>query len=336
MSRYKRLKEKLQKDPSYIEILKAAIEYEKENLDEEDPLVSDTDYEVSWKYSDIGASPQKLYQLETCGALERVFDSNSTTAYSLDGRDDIESLIDGISEKMEDGMQVEEHDFPDDMDSVDGIFDRVIGYDEVKWLLKRGITTDKITNFLLVGPPGSAKTVFLLCINRELGGSEFIPAMDASSSGFLEVMFEERPKYVLFDELDDMPSSEQKHLSSYTENGIVKETKYGKTREMKTNAKTFASANHKDDILDHIVDRFTVLHFDKYTRSEFIEVCVNVLPMEEGKTAEESRVIAESLWENNQKGDVREAIQVARLSRGDPEKVIEVLDDYSASDNGFI
>lgn len=326
------LRKLLQEKPEYISALESAIEYEEEHKDEEDGFTEDTEYDVSWTYSDIHADPSQLYRLETAGVLERVFNSNSTTRYVITDRGRAKDVISEAQTIEEQGFKEVMHDFPDE-DKLDGIFDDVIGYDDIKWLLKRGLTIDSITNFLLVGPPGSAKTVFLLSISS-LEDAEFVPSTEASSAGFIDTLFEDRPKYMLLDELDDMEMKDQKSLSSYTDTGIVKETKYGKKRKMKTNTKTLATANDTDPILDHILDRFTVLHFEPYTREEFIEVCEHILPRKEGKSKQESKMIAESLYDRYGKGDVRQAIQVARLSRGDPEKVIGVLEDYSPEATG--
>lgn len=321
------MKQYLENNPDYIEIVENIIEYEEENKNPDNPWIRDKDYDSCWESSDVNEHPTRLYQLEVNGVLERVADTNSTTKYSLQSRERAKKVIDDLSIDKEGNMEVM-HDFPEEDELPDDLFDDVIGYDDVKWLIRRGLTTDDITNFLLVGPPGSAKTVFLMCIEK-MGGAEFIPSNDATAAGFNQVMFEKTPQYILLDELDDMDPSDQKVLSQYTETGIVKETKHDKTREMKTNTKTFASANGTDSILDHIVDRFTTLHFEEYDRDEYIEVCEHILQRNEGKTKENARKIAEVLWEKEESGDVRQAIQVARLSRGDPEKVVEVIDEYS-------
>jgi Holliday junction DNA helicase RuvB len=319
----------LEENPKYIEHLEKIVEHEEDVAPMDDSILEGKPFDARWSSKDVKIHSSTLYQLEINGFLERVYDSNKYTDYALVDRDKTKEILDNITIDETTGTMEVIHDFPEWEQLPADLFDDVVGYDKVKWLLKRGITTDKITNFLLIGPPGSAKTVFLLCL-EELEGTEFIPAMDASAPGFLEVMFEKQPRVMMFDELDDMPKSEQKSLSSYTETGIVKETKHDKTREMKTNAKTFASANSTSSILNHIEDRFTVLEFEKYTKEEYIEVCENILPDKENSTPKEARTIAELLFEKHGEGDVRKAISVARLSRGDPERVISVLDEFSA------
>lgn len=336
-------KEWLKDNQSYINILKAIIKYEENNQEPDHHYVEDTDYDSYWKSRDIGAHPNKIYQLEVNGFVDRVYDSSNKTVYTLEDRSEIKDIISEVEEDMASegdkkysGEVVEAmHSFPSQDDLPDGLFDEIIGYDDAKWLIKRGLTTDKITNFLLIGDSGTAKTVFLMSIMEYLDDAVFVSASESTSAGVIDKMFTEKPRYMLIDEFDDMENSHQSAFASYTETGIVDETKFGKDRKMETNTKTFAAANDRDKIKDNIFDRFNVIEFERYTYDEFIEVCEHLLPMKEGKTPEESKKIAEAVWDYKGEGDVRAAIQVARLSRDDPEKVVGVLDEYSGSSELF-
>jgi len=323
--------------PEYIEVLERALEWERENKKEDSSIVDDTPYDTFWEVSDIRANPQKLYQLFTKGLIDRVYKSNNYTYYALTDRNEVEEVIEQVDDHMSndtvtsDPDDVVMHSFPTMEELDDGIFDSVIGYDDVKWILKRGITTDKITNFLLLGEKGTAKSVFLLALQRHFDQSRYIVASEASSPGVLNVLFDELPMFFLVDEFDDMKKEHQAVFSSYAETGILSETKSGKNRQIETNIKTFAAANDRSKIKDNIFDRFTPIKFERYTESEFKEICVNMLPEEEGKTVEESEAISDAIWDYRGYGDVRAAIQVARLSRGDPQKVVQVLENYSNS-----
>lgn len=316
----------------YKEILSKMVMYEEENQIE-NRTAERKEVDSYWDYSDVSEHPSRINKLVTEGIVRKIMDTNSTTLYSLRNRQACKDALESVSEKVnEDGVEEVEHDFPDPEDLPEQLFDEVIGYDDVKWLLERGLTTDSITNFLMVGPPGSAKTVFLLSIRDHIGDAAFITAQ-STGPGFTDKLFEDKPKFMLIDELDDMDGTHQEALSSYTETGIVSETKHEKDRELKINTKTLASANVLSDIENHIKDRFTVLKFDAYTRDEFIEVCENVLPMKEDCDEEEANEIAKAVWEMDEQGNVRKAIQIARLSRGDPHKVVSVLKKYSEAEN---
>lgn len=322
-------KDWLQESPEYTEIVEDLIEYEESNPNPDRVFIEDTDYDSCWENTDVNVHPNKLYQLEVHGFLKRVFDSSSTTAYTLTDREMFKDLIDNMN--LSDGVQVAQHDFPDVDELPDGLFDDVIGYDDVKWLVKRALTTEDITNILLVGPPGSAKTVFLLCI-EELEDAMFVSGKTTSGPGVLSMMFRETPRYLAIDEFDDVDKDVQEVLSQHMDTGILDETKVGKDRKLKTNTSTFASANSMDPIIGQIQNRFLDLHFDPYTKEEFVEICQHLLPRREGTTKDEAEEIALAVWKIEHTGNVRKAITVARLSDGDPEKVIDVIENYS-SDN---
>lgn len=325
------IKEYLRENPDYIDVLEDVIEYEEDNKREDHPFVEDKEYDSFWSYSDVGIDPNTLYQLEVNGISERVFDSNSNTSYSLIDRDACKDALDEVNEVFEDGFEKAMHDFPDEEELEDiGVFDDVVGYEDVKFLFRRAMSGDDIVNIVMFGPPGSAKTVFLMCINK-LQNSAFTSGKTTSGPGFIDLMFDEKPRYMAIDELDNMSKEDQKALSDYTSEGILVETKgNNKKRKLKTNTKTFASANRPDDVLEEIENRFVDLHFDPYTHDEFVEVCEHILPRNEDKTEEESRQIAEAIWDLEGRGNVRKAVQAARLSRGDPKKVLGILDDYSS------
>lgn len=336
----------LREHPDYIDILESIIkfemEFEENNPDRFDDNLAlerynekhNTEHTCYWRNTKAG-NPQKLYQLETHGFLDRVRDPNSGTFYSMSGfRDEIKEIIDDMNIEETDSTTKVEHgeyreiyfDFPSSEDELpEGLFEDIVGLDDKKWILRRGLTTEEITNFLLLGDSGTAKSIFLLSIYEYFKNTEYIVASEATSAGVIDELFAQLPKIYLVDEFDDLKKKHQSVFSSYTETGILKETKSGKNRKVETNIKTFAAANHKSKIKNNILDRFTILEFEPYTHNEFQEICEKLLPNKEGKSVEESRAIADAVWDYKEEGDVRAAIQVARLSRGDPQKVVEKL-----------
>ena len=318
----------LQERPKYIPVLQKLVSWE-ENNDNYKSWLDDKPFDIIWQVGDVKVNGSTLHQLNMAGYVEKPYESNSKTYYSLTDRETIKELLEDYNISDDGTMQTKVHEFPDDHAELDGLFDDVVGYEDVKWMLKRAITTQEITNIILYGPTGSAKTVFLMCIEENLDDSVFMSGKPSSGPGVLDKLFTKTPKYMLIDEMDDMNTGVQQVLSQYTETGIVDETKVGKDRKLKTNTKTFGSANYPEQIIDQVNDRFLDLHFEPYTYDEFVEICQHILPKREGTEEDNAELIANEVWNIEGGADIRKAVQVARLSRGDPERVISVLKNYT-------
>ena|SRR5215831_3438774 len=78
-------------------------------------------------------------------------------------------------------------------------FENIQGYDDIKKIVKRAVDAEDNYNLLFVGPPASAKTLFLLGILESKKGVYF----DGSNTTnlILDVLEEKRPKIICIDEL---------------------------------------------------------------------------------------------------------------------------------------
>jgi hypothetical protein len=77
-------------------------------------------------------------------------------------------------------------------------FGNIVGYDDIKDLVRRALDSHENYNLLLCGPPASAKTLFLLGILECRKGVYF----DGSNTTnrILDVLQEERPRVICIDE----------------------------------------------------------------------------------------------------------------------------------------
>jgi Holliday junction DNA helicase RuvB len=82
-------------------------------------------------------------------------------------------------------------------------FENIQGYDDLKDIVRRALDAEDNYNLLFIGPPASAKTLFLLGILESKKGVYF----DGSNTTnrILDVLQEKRPKIICIDELDKMP-----------------------------------------------------------------------------------------------------------------------------------
>jgi replication-associated recombination protein RarA len=63
-------------------------------------------------------------------------------------------------------------------------------------------------SIMLTGPPASAKTLFLQSLMK-LTSSHFIDCSNATKSGVIDYVFDNKPKYLLLDELDKLSRKDQ-------------------------------------------------------------------------------------------------------------------------------
>src|SRR5215469_8429769 len=99
-------------------------------------------------------------------------------------------------------------------------FSSIAEYDDLKRIVIRTLETKQNYNLLFVGPPASAKTLFLYGI-LEIRKGEYFDRTNTTNR-ILDVLEEKRPKIICLDELDKMPRNLQEKLLNSIESGWVK------------------------------------------------------------------------------------------------------------------
>ena len=112
----------------------------------------------------------------------------------------------------------------------DNFFEYIIGYQDVKRFLRMSINTEEPVHILLIGPPASAKTMFIKSMMMKLNNLYFTDGGNTTKAGMLEYIFDNKPKYLLIDEIDKMSTKDQTFLLNLMETGMVSETKHAKTK----------------------------------------------------------------------------------------------------------
>jgi Holliday junction DNA helicase RuvB len=208
------------------------------------------------------------------------------------------------------------------------LFESIVGYSDVKRLFHLSLSSEKPVHLLLVGPPASAKTLFMLeCMRLER--SYFTLGSHSTKSGMIDYLFDKRPRYLIVDEIEHMPMKDQTALLSLMEAGILAETKFQKTRNTHLKTWVFASSNATDRMLTPLLSRFVVLHFKQYSFGSFQEVCAHILGRE-GVTPDVATAIAEAVWTKLKSKDIRDCIKIGRLAKTkeDVEWIAQTLRAY--------
>jgi len=294
--------------PEYVEILKRAKEWEEKNKDRGYP---------GFEWYDVKANPAMLRKLLFEGFLEITLKTNKHTYYKL-------------TQKAYEFLELEKAEKPkkEVKININELFRPIVGYDDVKELIKRSLQSDKPVHVLLVGLPGTAKTLFLLEIEK-LPGAYRIIGSGATKVGLGEALLKAKPRYLIIDEIDKMKREDLSILLSLMEEGRVKVDKHGVHIDEQLKCWVFASANYLHKLPQELISRFLVLNFKEYGEDEFIKVAKNVLVMREGVDEELAEYIAKKVVKFSK--DVRDAVKLARLSKTkkDVDKWVGVMIKYS-------
>jgi Holliday junction DNA helicase RuvB len=208
------------------------------------------------------------------------------------------------------------------------LFSNIVGYNDVKKLFSLSLTSENPVHILLVGPPASAKTLFMLeCM--KLQRSYFTLGSHSTRSGMIDYLFTNRPRYLIVDEIEHMPMKDQTALLSLMESGMITETKFQKTRKTQLKTWVFATSNGTDRMLTPLLSRFVVLHFKQYKYADFREITLHMLNFE-GITKEIAASIADSVWNKMKSKDIRDCVKIGHLAKTKDEIdwLVETLKNY--------
>jgi Holliday junction DNA helicase RuvB len=207
-----------------------------------------------------------------------------------------------------------------------GPFEDIVGYEHIKRLFRMALDSKSRTHILLTGPPASAKTMFLTSLLQYLKNAYFVDAGNSTNAGMIDYLFENRPQYLLIDEIDKSPKH-QTFLLNLMETGIVSEIKFGKTRETKIDTSVFATSNDPRKLSVALLSRFFVVQVEPYTYDQFCGITLRLLH-DQAKIAP---AIANAVW--NTSRNIRDCVRIGRLARTE-EDVQFLIDKFIALGRG--
>ena len=207
------------------------------------------------------------------------------------------------------------------------LFESIVGYSDVKRLFQLSLSSEKPVHILLVGPPASAKTLFMIeCMRLER--SYFTLGSHSTKSGMIDYLFDKRPRYLIVDEIEHMPMKDQTGLLSLMETGILAETKFQKTRNTHLKTWVFATSNATERMLTPFYQGLScstsnnihLAHFEKYALTSLAVKGSHLM----------SAAIAEAVWTKLKSKDIRDCIKIGRLAKTkeDVEWIAQTLRAY--------
>jgi len=286
--------------PELYDLLDSAVRIEEEH-----------ERSCAWRgfeWYELPAQPQTLRMLVLQKVLRVSHKTHSRTYYRLADREAVEEALRLTSIFMMDNSE-KSAEIPLDL------FDDVVGYEDVKQLFFKtlhGETEDRV-HFMMIGPPASAKSLFLFCLER-LSRAKYALGSRSSKAGLAEYLVSVQPRYLLIDEVDKMAVQDYAVLLSLCETGRITEVIHGKTREAQLDTTVFACGNRLKGIPPEVISRFQVLHFHPYSETEFTEIVRHVLTRRQ-VTPDLALYIAEKVFSELGYRDVRQALRVAKLAK---------------------
>lgn len=192
------------------------------------------------------------------------------------------------------------------------LFDKISGYQKVKWALEAAIKADNPVHILLVGPPGIGKTRFLKAISSKYpNNSYFALGGGASKEGMVDELFRKQYRFLLLDEIEDISTKDQAFLMSLMQDHELVETKKVNTRRLENyNCVVIATCNSTKKLRSPLLSRFKVIQLEAYNQEQFINVCVEQLDVEPAFAS----FIGAAVW-NSGKKDMRECERISNMCR---------------------
>ncbi len=246
------------------------------------------------------------------GVLDINFKTNSSTYYTINDKDKIQDYIDMFKST---GFEVKYDKIPDDL------FGDIVSHDKIKSIATKAIHAKHPVHLLMVGPPATAKSMFLADIAK-LPQSKYILGSTTSKAGMVDYLLEAHPRYLVIDELEKTTGSDFATLLSLMATGVVTRLKHGMNETTQMETWVIAGANNTKNIPQELLSRFFIYNLTEYNKYDFTQISNTLLEKEEVTDEKLKGFIIESVY--NKTKDVRDIIKLARLCNN----VNEVMDFY--------
>src|SRR3972149_1246586 len=134
----------LSANPEVRQVVRRALEVEQEGR-------AKNGYYLGWEWHEIPLPAQKLRVLVEEGVIKVAYRSRSATMYLVEDPEGARQALDAIGEE---GLDLE-------AGIPEGLFEHIVGHEDVKYWIRKSLGSAMPVHILLVGPPATAKSLFL-------------------------------------------------------------------------------------------------------------------------------------------------------------------------------
>jgi len=299
----------IQENPDWRQYLEEMVQYEDDHYRDE--------YYAGWEWKTVHTSPGSINRMISAGIVDfnESRSSRRSSYYSLRSREDTRSALQlgETDDTAEGGPQFD----------ADGLFEMVIGHDRVKQLLRFSLKAERPVHVLLHGPVATAKSLLLEDIGR-LPGAQMYLGSTTTKSGLVQMMINYKPTYLVIDEIDKMPTEDRQPLLSLMASGKVYRLQSGRNDQVSMQTRVFAGANDVGKVDPPIFSRFVKIAIPAYSHQEFVETAKWVLTRQQGLGPDMALLVANMVSQHTL--DIRQAVYVARMAKGHPTRVKDIVD----------
>jgi holliday junction DNA helicase RuvB len=218
------------------------------------------------------------------------------------------------------------------------IFSKIEGLDDIKEMMLRALESSERAHTLLTGPPASAKTLFMLQIEKFMSSKVYFAEGAFTTKAGLQKFVTENPhkEIIIIDEIDKMQLKDQEGLLSMMERGEFTSTKVRNTKTVKANIVIFATSNSTERLSKPLLSRFTVFEIPEYTYEEFEGIALRLITKLHPNAVIQ---IASSVWKTGSR-DIRDVLKIAKLcnpSDGEEDltRLISIHQKYHKTGNDY-
>lgn len=277
-----------------------------------------------WQYFETGASISDVHRLlnaDLIAVAVKADGDRPTTLYRISdkGKTTVAAAQDAESP-------------PIPYQTVKDAFGLIVGFEDIKHEIARAISNRLKVNFLFIGPPACAKSLFLEGVCSVVPKNLQAFGSSTTASGLSDDLFRKQPQVLSLDEADKLRKDAYSVLLGLLERGDVIEVKYGRSRGIHLETAVFAACNRYEKFTPEFMSRFPwQVHFKPYSRSEFLDVCCGFLS-HSGCPEDVAEFIGAQVFDN-QLGDVRKVRGVYQAmesaTREEAQRVIDLQRKYA-------
>jgi MoxR-like ATPase len=219
------------------------------------------------------------------------------------------------------------------------IFSAIIGYDDLKLRLLREIESEHNNHVLLVGPPGTAKSLFGMEMQKKLKNCYYFDGTGLSGRGLFDFLASHKgAKIVFIDEIDKLNKKEQTSLYNLMETGrVIYQTAKIQYNFVMPGLKVFATSNSIERLNKPLKSRFAIFRLPEYDYEEFQQIGIMLLSHEYKLPQQTALMVVDSIWNKMNSKDIRDLLKIAKVVRKndspqDIEQLVQVQLKYAADE----